>query len=704
MAIEEDEIMMKKWTSLLLVLLMLFTGTAVAEETEAETPVVTAAVTLSVLDENGNALSGANVAVYDAAWETVEEYVSDGQPYTVEVPQAASYTVRATNPADGYAAVQSFYAEADREIELTIRGLQKGTKATIGNFTRLSGAFFTDMWGNNTADIDVRALIHGQSTVAWTNDRQYGIDRTVVEGVKAELDEDGNKTYTFELNRDLAYSDGTPITAADYVFSILFQSAPETAALGVQPLAYSHLLGYEAYASGETETFAGVRMTGLRRFELTIAAEYLPYFYELTFVNVTPYPMSVIAPGCEILDDGEGVYIEGEFTTELLEKTVLDPETGYLTHPSVTSGPYMLTSYDEETGVANFTVNTYYPGNYEGVKPVIETLELREIKYDTALDQLADGTLDIVHKSTDGSFIDEGVSRFGAGEFSATNYLRTGYGFLAYACEADATQSLAVRQAMAMCMDRDAMIDDFLDSYGMAVYSYYGLGQWMAMPYASNMQEYVTVYEYDTAAAEALLAEDGWTLNAEGGEYVAGEGAVRYKKAEDGTLMLLEIRYAQLKDNEAAAWITENYAPVLRSLGFSFEVTEVTFDELLKHYYRQTDRTYNLMYLATNFAVVFDPYYTFNTDAAYQGALNTSGIADEELMELALELRQTNPGDEETYSERWLELMKRFSDVLPTLPIYSNIYYDFFDSSLIDYAPNAHWSWPSAILYAYFAE
>ena len=46
--------------------------------------------------------------------------------------------------------------------------------------------------------------------------------------------------------------------------------------------------------------------------------------------------------------------------------------------------------------------------------------------------------------------------------------------------------------------------------------------------------------------------------------------------------------------------------------------------------------------------------------------------------------------------------MKRYSDVLPTLPIYSNIYFDFFANDLMDYEPNAHWSWTSAILYAYF--
>lgn len=705
MAIEEDEIMMKKWTSLLLVLIMLFTGAAIAEETEAAEEVVSVgSLTISVLDENGSALVGAQVAVENAAGEAAAIFVTEDAPVVAENLAEGFYAVKAVDPESGYAAVQNIYFDADREIELVIRKLQVGTKAVVGSVTRMSGAFFTDMWGNNTTDIDVRTLVHGHSTVAWTNDRQYSLDGTVVDSVAVEYDEDGNKTYKFELNPALAFSDGTKITAADYVFSVLLQSAPETAALGAHTLAYSHLLGYEDFVSGETDYFAGIRMTGLRQFEITIAAEFLPYFYELTFVNVTPYPLHVLAPGCEILDDGDGAYIEGDFTSEMLAKTILDPETGYLSYPTVSSGAYTLTSYDAENATATFRVNPYYLGNYEGIKPVIESLELREIKYSDALAQVTDGTLDIINKATSGEFIDEGVKLFGEGAIGAANYMRTGYGFLAYACEEDVTSSLKVRQAMAMCMDRDQMIDDYLKTYGMGVYSYYGLGQWMAQPYVATMQEQVTVYPFDAAGAVKLLEDDGWTLNAQGEAYVQEDGAVRYKKTEDGELMPLAIRFAQLKDNDAAKWVVENYAPVLESIGFSFEVTEVAFNELLTHYYRQTDRTYNLMYLATNFAIVFDPYYTFNTSDAYQGELNTSGIADEELMELAMELRQTDPGDEETFTARWLELMKRFSDVLPTLPIYSNIYYDFYDSTLMDYAPNAHWSWPSAILYAYFAE
>lgn len=705
MAIEEDENMMKKWTSLLLVLLMIFTSVAVAEEMEVvEEAVVAGALTISVLDKDGNAYAGANVTVKDAARETIAEFVVGEEPYVVEELLEGFYTIKAVEPENGYATVENIYFDADRELEMVIRTLQAGSKAAVGSVTRMSGAFFTDMWGNNTSDIDVRTLVHGHSTIAWTNDRQYSIDETVVSSIEVEYDEDGNKTYKFELNPDLAFSDGTKITAADYVFSVLLQSAKETAALGAHTLAYSHLLGYADFASGAQNYFAGVRMTGLRQFEVTIAAEYLPYFYELTYVNITPYPMHVIAPGCEILDDGEGAYIEGDFTVEALAKTIMDPEAGYLSYPTVSSGAYMLTSYDAENAKATFKVNPYYLGNYEGIKPIIESLELYETKYDSALAQIEDGTLDVVNKLSNGDVIDAGMALFAEEKIGAVNYLRTGYGFLAYACEEDVTSSLKVRQAMAMCMDRDAMIDDYLKTYGMGVYSYYGLGQWMAQPYASTMQDEVTVYPFDAAAAVELLEQDGWTLNAEGGKYVQEEGAVRYKKTKDGELMPLAIRFAQLKDNDAAKWVVENYAPVLEAIGFSFEVTEVAFNELLTHYYRQTDRTYNLMYLATNFAIVFDPYYTFNTADVYQGELNTSGIVDEKLMKLAEELRQTDPGDEETFTARWLELMQRFSDVLPTLPIYSNIYYDFFDTTLMNYAPNAHWSWPSAILYAYFAE
>ena len=44
---------------------------------------------------------------------------------------------------------------------------------------------------------------------------------------------------------------------------------------------------------------------------------------------------------------------------------------------------------------------------------------------------------------------------------------------------------------------------------------------------------------------------------------------------------------------------------------------------------------------------------------------------------------------------------ERFNEILPSLPLYSDIYYDFHISALKNYMPDAQANWPRAILYAY---
>ena len=36
---------------------------------------------------------------------------------------------------------------------------------TVGSATAMSGYFFTDLWGRNTADMDVRTLLHGYDLI-----------------------------------------------------------------------------------------------------------------------------------------------------------------------------------------------------------------------------------------------------------------------------------------------------------------------------------------------------------------------------------------------------------------------------------------------------------------------------------------------------------------------------------------------------------
>ncbi len=125
--------------------------------------------------------------------------------------------------------------------------------------TITKGDFFTEMFGNDTADIDVRALIHGYNLVNWDqNQGVYVLDPTVVTQVLVTDDELGNRSYNLVLAEDLYYSDGTPITAWDYAFSLLLMMAPEVEEIGGKIYRAQHLLGYEEYIN-----YCRARMEGI---------------------------------------------------------------------------------------------------------------------------------------------------------------------------------------------------------------------------------------------------------------------------------------------------------------------------------------------------------------------------------------------------------------------------------------------------------
>ena len=101
-----------------------------------------------------------------------------------------------------------------------------------------------------------------------------------------------------------------------------------------------------------------------------------------------------------------------------------------------------------ETGEVVLKANTRYVGNYAGQRPLIETVVLRETTNAQALAELADGTLDIVNKISDSQVIAEGVAQLSQGTLQASNYLRSGLGFLALACEQGPTsRRTSVRQS-----------------------------------------------------------------------------------------------------------------------------------------------------------------------------------------------------------------------------------------------------------------
>ena len=272
-----------------------------------------------------------------------------------------------------------------------------GNALKVGNPTPMRGEFFTNLWGNATSDIDVRDLLHGYNLVEWNGDMgSFKINPTVVTGVDSATDADGNKVYTLYLQRDLKYSDGTQITAWDYAFTWLFMLSPEAAEIGATVRRGDQFVGSERYMQGKARSIPGIQVYSDYVLKLTIQKGYVPFFHEYGLLLCNPYPISVIAPGVKVQDDvdGRGVYLanidgslaEPVFTADLLRRTVLDPDRGYMSHPSVVSGPYTLVSWDGET--AEFAINRYFKGNSSGERPRIEHLTYTTAKNDTQIEDL----------------------------------------------------------------------------------------------------------------------------------------------------------------------------------------------------------------------------------------------------------------------------------------------------------------------------
>lgn len=336
----------------------------------------------------------------------------------------------------------------------------------VGSTTAMSGAFFTDLFGSNTADIDVRALLHGYNLMSWDNETgTYQINDSVVAGMAVSRDAQNNRVYTFDLYGDLKFSDGSAITAKDYAFSILLTASPELAKLGGQSAAVGAILGMDAYQSGKSSVLRGVRLLSDTQMSITISKAYEPYFYEMALFDYSPYPISVLAPGCKVVDTEKGVGIVNAsgtgtaiFTAGLLQKTILDAATGYMSHPSVVSGPYTLTRYDAQSGTASFAINPYYKGNEDGEKPTIETIVYRSVANDEAIDLLLSGEVDLLNKMVAADTISKGIQSTADQPFSVANYPRSGLSLISFSCERQTVSSKAVRQAIANCFDRDALV------------------------------------------------------------------------------------------------------------------------------------------------------------------------------------------------------------------------------------------------------
>jgi len=584
----------------------------------------------------------------------------------------------------------------------------KYDKLTIGTLTPFSGNFLTDALGSNISDQDVRKLVHGYSLVYWNGETgAYQFNEYLLSAVHVTEDE---RTFTFSLQEGLTYNDGTPITAQDYVFSLLLLGSLEMERATGASEDISRIDGGKEYRAGYTRELKGVHLITDTLFSVTLDESYFPYFYQLKSFDIAPLPIGTIAPDCKVVNSDNGASITGPFSTDLLRKTLADPETGYISHPYVSCGPYSFKEYDGNK--VTLELNTAYVGDHEGIVPTIPRIILQGEDPDTIIDKLAAGEIDLAVRCARSEQINAGMSLVQKGDHKMTAYSRAGLSFINFCAESGPTADVRVRQAVSMCLDKETLTQSYLGAYGLTVKGYYGIGQWMFAKITTETHDEeeeeawvelsmdgIPEFPFNPEGVSELLDEAGWTLNENGAPYTAGTDGIRYRKPGE-ELIPLKLKLIYPEGNGAGPMLKDTFEPYLAQAGIALETEAMPMPELLKVYYGQTERNCDMILLGTNFGDVFDPSPEYDEF----GTSRLSGITDSVLAQQALEMRSTEPGHAFEYCERWLAYIARRATVIPEIPLYSDAYLDFHINELQKYTPAATGNWTGAILYAVLSD
>lgn len=615
----------------------------------------------------------------------------------------------------------------------------------VGTGTEPSGDLATPYWQNNASDAAINALLAGYSTFDMDRDAAIVLNETAVANLEVTDAESGGRTYTYTINEGLTYSDGSPITAKDYVANVLFFSSPQLVELGGMATSGQYFEGYRAYNRGESLTFSGVRLIDDMTFSVTLAADYVPWFFETAYASVGPMKLSfwLDSEDITVVDDGEGarfaladeaadqefiakmevaevedaaedaapVYVQAWESADY--KAAVDNARMDVNRP--VSGAYMPKSYDQASKTMVIEINPEFKGNFEGQTASIPTLIFRYAPEATATDQFKTGAIDLLEGQASGDEINAGLDLVEAepDKYDYVDYSRSGYGKIQFVGDLYPTKDVEVRQAIAHLLDRNEFARAFTGGFGGVVNGPYGEGQWYYNETKAELDSVLDNYSYDPARAVELLEQAGWTLDENGNEY-AGEG-MRYKAdPETGELVPLLIKWFSSENNPVSdllvVHLVEN--PDVADAGMVIEQDTGDFTTLLNYLYRDgTDDekfavpTYNMFNLGSGLPATYLPDTEYTTDPDMVAAgYNTNFLLDDELFEASSNLGKVAPEDEEEFLRRYVNYITVWNRLLPDLPLYSNIYHDFFNSKLDGYETNDLLGLEISLLYAELAE
>lgn len=311
---------------------------------------------------------------------------------------------------------------------------------------------------------------------------QYSADGSGVEPACAEsytVSDDG-LTYTFKLKEGLKWSDGSPLTAADFEYSWKRELKQETASTAAWQLYY--IKNGEAYNNGQCEADeVGVKAIDDTTLEVVLNNP-TPYFVNLTAANNFAPVKKEAVEGAEVWTKSAETY--------------------------VCNGPFMMGEIKPQEGYTLVKNPNYVFADtvaLDGVEMIfIEQAEAALSAYNV-------GDVDAM---SGGSIETQAMTQYDGSE-ELHSYDLIGTSYYDFNCEKE-YMTKEVRKALSMAITRDTINQVAVPSKPKSAYAFVPYG----IPYADETDDFRTkvgnnLVTEDVEAAKQLLADAGYP-NGEG--------------------------------------------------------------------------------------------------------------------------------------------------------------------------------------------
>ena len=519
-------------------------------------------------------------------------------------------------------------------------------KVILGSATDLGGAFRNSSWGKSNpaaSDLDIQNLTSGHSTMMTDKTGAYIWNNVVLaETPTSVFNADGSATYTVKIKQGLKFSDGSAVTAKNYIAGLLSNSTAVGVAAGGSGNSGMYMVGFEKFkayeGTGEKVYFEGVKLIDDYTFSVTIKAEYANYYYAYTYAALSPDPLALYLGDAEIIVDEEtkacglsdSYYakekVNGVDTYKLAAviKANMEWDSGL-----PYSGPYVVKNYDEATLVATLELNPNYPGDDARGKASIQTITYVKVVTETQMDQFTKGQVDVIAGITGATETNAAlkVVNDNPAKYKETHYDRAGYGKIGFRADFGPTAFTSVRQAIMYTINRSEFAQTFTGGYGAVVHG----------PYYTKFSAFKAVeddiklnpYAYSTDSAIAVLEEGGWIYNVEGKAFDAAKDAIRYKKLEGYELTKENINFATTDSKYKTVKIDGAYYMPLAINYYGTQPNDVT-DQLLTAWAENTTMTkaigMYIVYTSTDFMTGLYGELSRMEDYGYNGTPKLNAI------------------------------------------------------------------------------